>query len=176
MKIYLAALDSNSPDIENLLTEAHVNLTTDDTQLGVETTPVVYTGQTGHTNITATFVVTCAEHWYGQTCNLWCQKDCTCDLPVSCHDNCRGVVCGENRHCVDGVDVYVCTCDDGFTGRYCEINLNECEGVNCSGNGRCIDGIESFYCECDYPYSGTMCEKFDGDASLTGTCITMFNL
>ena len=69
-----------------------------------------------------------------------------------------GVVCGENRHCVDGVNMYTCTCDQGFTGRRCDINVDECESVNCSTNGRCIDGVGSFYCECDSGYSGMLCE------------------
>ena len=60
--------------------------------------------------------------------------------------------------------MYVCTCDDGFTGpeRRCEVNINECEGVNCSGNGRCIDGVDSFHCDCDSGYLGTLCEISTG--------------
>ena len=94
----------------------------------------------GQSNITISFSVVCAEYWYGQYCNFWCSQDknCECDLSVPCHNNCLGVVCGENRHCVDGVDIYVCTCDSGFTGKQCEIQMDECEGVSCSENGKCI--------------------------------------
>ena len=92
-----------------------------------------------------------------------------CDLPAPCHDNCAGVVCGENRHCVDGVDVYVCTCDAGFAGRHCEVNVDECEGVNCSGNGRCRDGVDSYSCECDNGYSGAVCEITDASPQLITT-------
>ena len=142
-----------------MVVEARTNLTIGNIQLGVETAPVTYTGPFSGTNLTVSFVITCAEYWYGPDCNYWCQDDdCTCDLPVPCHDNCVGVVCGENRHCVDGVDVYVCTCDAGFVGRQCEVNVDECAGINCSGNGRCIDGVNSFSCECDAGYSGVMCE------------------
>ena len=148
--------DLNKPQ-NDLLSKVQVNLTVNNTQLGVETAPKTYTGPMGYSNITLSFYVTCAENWYGPYCNIF-HQDYTCDLPVPCHDNCVGVVCGGNRHCVDGPDVYVCTCDQGFTGRACEINNDECEGVNCSGNGRCIDGMGSFQCECDSGYSGELCE------------------
>ena len=127
----------------------------------------------GYSNITLSFLVTCAEYWYGPDCNRWCQEStCMCDLPVPCHDNCLGVACGENRYCVDGVDVYVCTCDRGFTGRWCEINVDECEGVNCSGNGRCIDGVDSFYCDCAYGYYGPLCEYTKHETNGNGRGIT----
>jgi hypothetical protein len=148
--------DLNQPQ-NDLLNEVEVNLTVEDIQLGVETLSRTYTGPMGFSNITLSFYVTCAENWYGPYCNIFSQ-DFACDLPVPCHDNCVGVVCGENRHCVDGVDVYVCTCDDGFTGRECDINIDDCEGINCSGNGICIDGVGSFQCECDSGYSGVLCE------------------
>ena len=141
------------------LCEAHANLTTDSIEIGIETAPVTYIGPTGHSSITTSFAIVCAEYWYGEDCSSWCPgENCKCDLPVPCHDDCVGVVCGENRHCVDGVNVYTCTCDQGFTGRQCDININECEGVNCSGNGSCIDGVGSFYCKCDSGYSGVLCE------------------
>ena len=155
----MAALDEYASVGSNLLYEAQLNLTTDNIQVGVETTQVTYTGPMGHSNITISFILVCAEHWFGRHCNFWClEESCECDLPVPCHNNCVGVVCGENRHCVDGVDEYVCTCDQGFTGRECEINIDECEGVNCSGNGKCIDGVDSFQCECDSDYVGVLCE------------------
>ena len=157
--INLTVFDRDLNEYQNdLLNEVQVNLTVHNIQLGVETLPKTYTGPMGYSNITLSFYVTCAENWYGPYCNIFSQ-DFACDLPVPCHDNCVGVVCGENRHCVDGVDVYVCTCDSGFAGRKCEINIDDCEGVNCSGNrGRCIDGINSFQCECDSGYSGVLCE------------------
>ena len=110
-------------------------------------------------NLTISCVVICAENWNGLCCNMSCnQMDRKCDFPMPCHDNCVGLVCRASRHCVDGVDVYVRTCDAGFVGRQCEVNVDKCKGVNCSGNGRCIEEVNSFSCECDAGYSGVMCE------------------
>ena len=154
VQISVAAMQSNTT-----LCEADANLTINNIEIGVETAPLTYTGPVGRSSITTSFAIVCAEYWYGPYCNSWCAgENCQFDLPVPSHDNCVGVVCGENRHCVDGVNTFTCICDGGFTGRNCNININDCEGVNCSGNGRCIDGVDSFQCECDSGYSGVLCE------------------
>ena len=159
--------NQSEPEETIILSEAQLNLSINNVQLGVEITPAPFTGPLGQSNITISAVVTCAEHWFGQRCNIWCQgPNCVCNQPVSCHDNCMGVVCGENRHCVDGVDQYVCTCDQGFTGRVCEINVDDCEGFNCSGNGRCIDGAGYLQCECNSGYSGVLCEITDAESGV----------
>ena len=159
--------NQSEPEETIILSEAQLNLSINNVQLGVEITPAPFTGPLGQSNLTISAVVTCAEHWFSQRCNIWCQgPNCVCNQPVSCHDNCVGVVCGENRHCVDGVDQYVCTCDQGFTGRVCEINVDDCEGFNCSGNGRCIDGAGYFQCECNSGYSGVLCEIADAESGI----------
>lgn len=163
----MAAQYQNRSEETIILSEAQLNLSINNVQLGIEITPPTFTGPLDQSNLTVSAVVTCAEHWFGQHCDIWCQgPNCVCNKPVSCHDNCVGVVCGENRHCVDGVDQYVCTCDHGFTGRgrTCETNIDDCEGFNCSGNGRCIDGPGYFQCECDMGYSGVLCDITDEDA------------
>ena len=168
----MTALHQNRSNEAILLSVAQLNLSTDNVQLGVEITPPTFTGLTGHSNLTISVVVTCAERWFGQRCSDWCQgPNCVCNQPAPCHNNCVGVVCGENRHCVDGVDQYVCTCDRRFTGRACEINMDDCEGVDCNGHGRCIDGQGYFQCECDSGYSGGLCEIADTVTETQGNTI-----
>lgn len=47
----------------------------------------------------------------------------------------------------------MCECSKGFTGKYCEENINDCvigpDGKPpCLHEGRCIDGIDSYDCNC----------------------------
>ena len=168
----MAALYRNSSGETITLSEAQVNLSINNVQIGIESSWDTFTGPMGNSNITIGTVVTCAEHWFGRRCNIWCQDpSCECDQPVPCHNDCVGVVCGENRHCVDGVDQYVCTCDRGFVGRACDVNVNECVGVNCSENGRCMDQVNSFKCECNPGYTGVLCEIDYSDTQREGNTI-----
>ena len=71
------------------------------------------------------------------------------------------VVCAENYYgpncfqfCRDN-----CGCDPGFTGEFCQTNIDECVGVNCSGNGVCLDGVNSFTCQCNPGFNGTLCSE-----------------
>ncbi|KAB7501347.1 Fibropellin-1 [Armadillidium nasatum] len=52
---------------------------------------------------------------------------------------------------------FLCECQLGFTGEFCEINIDECESSPCI-NGQCIDGINSYHCQCYPGYEGTHCE------------------
>lgn len=33
--------------------------------------------------------------------------------------------------CFDRVDYYYCHCEDGYTGRDCDVNINECQSYPC---------------------------------------------
>jgi hypothetical protein len=69
-------------------------------------------------------------------------------------------VCKNNGTCVD-LDVgleYRCECPIGYTGEYCETEINECESNPCLNNGQCLDRIGSYQCVCQIGYNGTNCE------------------
>ena len=96
--------------------------------------------------------VLCAQNFQGADC-------AQCVQPGSDCDDCVGVNCSGNGWCVDGNNSISCTCNPGYTGDRCQINIDDCVGVNCSGNGQCVDGINNFICECMTGYSGPLCAE-----------------
>ena len=48
---------------------------------------------------------------------------------------------------LSGVD-YICMCALGFTGRNCEVNIDECRSDPCHQLGVCLDGVNSYRCAC----------------------------
>ena len=104
--------------------------------LGVETKPLTFS----HTlplrsSITLSFEVVCVENYYGRDCTQFCRENCTCEPGFTgefCHEinDCYGVDCGENRHCIDEVNTFTCICDDGYTGKHCEEEIDECKRQN----------------------------------------------
>ena len=74
-------------------------------------------------------------------------------------DQCSPNPRGTNGQCVDGMNMFNCSCDPDFTGELCQTNIDECVGVNCSGNGVCLDSLNSFTCQCSPGFSGTLCSE-----------------
>ena len=62
---------------------------------------------------------------------------------------------------MDNINSYSCICDAGFTGKDCEVNIDECTKmtVTCSEHGRCVDGINEYTCVCDSGFSGDDCSR-----------------
>ena len=92
----------------------------------------------------------------------------TMDLTVTvlCEQNFQG------QHCTE--------CTPGFTGTYCDTNIDDCIGVTCSGHGACIDGIAGYACNCSRGYEGEACEGNINDClgvncSGNGQCVDGFN-
>ena len=78
-------------------------------------------------------------------------------------------VCGLNGGCVnkdivnDGVH-FICQCNTGYNGTYCNNNIDDCHGQPCY-TGTCTDGVADYTCTCLDGWTGDDCD--------TGTdCIT----
>ena len=53
---------------------------------------------------------------------------------------------------------YACSCDTGYRGDNCEIDIDDCKDDPCT-HGTCVDGVATFQCDCgDTGYTGKLCE------------------
>ncbi|XP_069053640.1 sushi, nidogen and EGF-like domain-containing protein 1 isoform X2 [Lepisosteus oculatus] len=70
--------------------------------------------------------------------------------------------CLNGGHCIDdcitGHPSFTCSCLTGYTGRRCQIDVNECSSYPCQNGGTCIDGQNNFTCHCHPGYTGLFCE------------------
>lgn len=52
----------------------------------------------------------------------------------------------------------MCVCIDGFSGFFCEVNVDDCL-LNLCGNGFiCRDGLNSYSCDCVCGFFGEYCD------------------
>ncbi|XP_012889103.1 PREDICTED: sushi, nidogen and EGF-like domain-containing protein 1 [Dipodomys ordii] len=61
--------------------------------------------------------------------------------------------------CVTGSPSYTCSCRAGFTGRRCQLDVNECTSHPCQNGGICTHGVNSFTCQCPAGFRGSTCES-----------------
>lgn len=73
----------------------------------------------------------------------------------------------ENGACSVIDDAAVCTCEPGFEGDDCSVDIDDCVGVEC-GNGACVDDVESFVCACDDGWAGPSCDELQMPLCLRG--------
>ena len=71
-----------------------------------------------------------------------------CALPTT---NCN------NGSCVDGVGTFTCECNPGFTGDFCDQDINECETSGCQ-NSECENLVNAFHCLCYPGWTGELCD------------------
>jgi hypothetical protein len=68
-------------------------------------------------------------------------------------DNCTGVVCQHGGFCQDGINAFQCLCAQGYSGQYCEIDVDACTPNPC-------------------PVLNTTCMNVDmGNQVFTASCI-----
>ncbi|XP_063984158.1 protein crumbs isoform X2 [Diachasmimorpha longicaudata] len=120
-------------------------------------------------------LITCENHpcKNGSSCSDIVNKKTGDNFTCTCMPGYEGTLC-EDPYCVvkkcqNGgrcdflYQAPQCTCPLGFTGHYCETNIDDCatdsEGnVPCQNYGMCIDGINSFTCNCSGTgYTGVDC-------------------
>ncbi|XP_036597091.1 neurocan core protein isoform X2 [Trichosurus vulpecula] len=72
---------------------------------------------------------------------------------------CENNPCLHGGTCQANHTTYGCSCDQGFTGENCEIDIDDCLSSPCLNGGTCIDEVNSFICLCLPSYGGSLCDK-----------------
>ena len=154
--------------------------------MGTSSPERTYTGLNALAEINISFSVRCAPTYYGQDCSVRCRNFRTCaEYGLSgftgefCQniDDCVGVACSGNGRCVDGIDSFMCECDDNYTGENCESIIDHCVGIN---YGQCRNSVDGYSCECDPDYTGKFCDSridncFGITECLNGECVDGIN-
>uniref|UniRef100_A0A182JX39 EGF-like domain-containing protein n=1 Tax=Anopheles christyi TaxID=43041 RepID=A0A182JX39_9DIPT len=86
------------------------------------------------------------------------------------------IPCNGRGKCESGPMGTSCVCQSGFTGPFCQHNVNECTSNPCANNGICIDGEGDYSCECQPGWTGKMCTEraiqcLPGQCLNGGSCI-----
>ncbi|XP_064237666.1 neurocan core protein isoform X2 [Aotus nancymaae] len=74
-------------------------------------------------------------------------------------DPCENNPCLHGGTCNTNGTMYGCSCDQGFAGENCEIDIDDCLCSPCENGGTCIDEVNGFVCLCLPSYGGSLCEK-----------------
>ena len=57
---------------------------------------------------------------------------------------------------------WLLVCPAGFTGDYCEIDIDDCAGAQCHHYSTCVDLVNNYTCSCGPRWSGRLCDIFLG--------------
>ena len=157
--LYVDVIDRDS-DTDELVDVFLVPLSPPDIMAGANTTtPQQYSGRFGFATIELSFQLECQPGFFGGEC---LNSTVICD-PSPC-DN--GGVCSP-----DATNGFTCTCVGDFTGRSCDMTIDNCLNVNCN-KGTCVDGVGTFTCECEAGYTRQFCEETLTSTPTSGSTIT----
>lgn len=79
-------------------------------------------------------------------------------MQISVNDNL--MIIGQYLNWV--VFVWFSVCPVGFTGDYCQVNIDDCPSALCHHYSTCIDLINNYSCSCGPRWTGRLCDNFLG--------------
>jgi len=104
-------------------------------------------------------------------CSITCEAATGMWFPAqpACHDINECAVnhgsCANDAVCVNTEGSFYCKCKSGWTGFFCDIDIDECAVNDVNGNaGGCLNGANcvnqqgSYICECTTGFTGHQCE------------------
>lgn len=56
-------------------------------------------------------------------------------------------LCQHSGHCLNVGNTHHCQCQVGYTGSYCEVQLDECDSSPCQNGATCRDHLGGYQCE-----------------------------
>jgi hypothetical protein len=81
-------------------------------------------------------------------------------------DDCANVTAEcNNGTCVNGQNAFSCACDAGYSGEFCETNVDDCVGVACLNGAICLDAVDDYECLCPRNYFGKLCGSLSDDCA-----------
>ena len=89
-------------------------------------------------------------------------------------------LCQHHGTCINTEDSHRCICTSGYTGSYCETEINECASHPCYNGATCEDLLGDYKCKCKRGYQGLHCELDVDECALEpcdngGTCLDLEN-
>lgn len=101
---------------------------------------------------------------------------------VSCESEVNSNLCAENKcengACMGILGAYICVCDPGYMGKFCDVKEKVCDNNFCM-NGECIPQGDEYTCQCHEGYEGWHCDKkidqCSGFDCNDGKCIDEFS-
>ncbi|KAK3101782.1 hypothetical protein FSP39_006299 [Pinctada imbricata] len=79
-------------------------------------------------------------------------------VPSQCDDtnNCLPNPCN-GYNCTDGLDSFICHCENGYSGSKCENEPNPCSNSPCINGGTCHNAADDYQCSCPTGFKGKNC-------------------
>eukprot|EP00062_Callorhinchus_milii_P009418 gi/632953214/ref/XP_007892282.1/ PREDICTED: protein eyes shut homolog [Callorhinchus milii] len=85
--------------------------------------------------------------------------NCQVDVNVCLDSVMNYTHCLNGGMCVDGPGSnFSCRYPPGFSGKFCELDINECGSAPCLNGGLCQDHVNNYSCTCTQGWMGTHCD------------------
>ncbi|CDW53545.1 protocadherin Fat 4 [Trichuris trichiura] len=67
-----------------------------------------------------------------------------------------------------------CTCRRGYSGRFCEIEINQCDSNPCGSPDQCVNAVEDFFCKCFDGFFSKNCNEGPPEQGLGWYLLILF--